>query len=314
MKSTGLDAVRADLFLWPNGRPKGCGIVGFSTLEGAKEAVLALNDTKLKGRRIYVREDQEVGGPNSRSKQIPRVSPHSESALPRKQLGDDGRSHALPVATEAVSINAVNSRSVRCCGKTNKGKQCKDTAKARSLYCNKHSETTKDPTTGGKKTLQCRCLIESGTQCPDTATTGSLYCGKNSLPPKIPSADREIIFRCRTVTHRGARCLDTAKAGSEYCRKHTEKLKAPPTSSKLAQCSQRKMDGERCKDTARGGTLYCRNHTALVTAQSIKTDNVQMRSTTKKPERQQCETGEELIKVALVFAIMVLCFHDYYYY
>lgn len=45
-----------------DGRSKGCGIVEFSTPEGAKDAIEKLTDTELKGRKIFVREDREEGG------------------------------------------------------------------------------------------------------------------------------------------------------------------------------------------------------------------------------------------------------------
>ena len=44
-----------------DGRSKGCGIVEFSTVEGAKDAIEKLTDTELKGRKIFVREDREDG-------------------------------------------------------------------------------------------------------------------------------------------------------------------------------------------------------------------------------------------------------------
>lgn len=46
-----------------DGRSKGCGIVEFSTVEGAKDAIEKLTDTELKGRKIFVREDREDGKP-----------------------------------------------------------------------------------------------------------------------------------------------------------------------------------------------------------------------------------------------------------
>jgi RNA recognition motif-containing protein len=45
-----------------DGRSKGCGIVEFTTAEGAKDAIEKLTDTELKGRKIFVREDREEGG------------------------------------------------------------------------------------------------------------------------------------------------------------------------------------------------------------------------------------------------------------
>ena len=50
-----------------DGRSKGCGIVEFATVEGAKQAVMTLNDTELKGRQIFVREDREEQSSGSRN-------------------------------------------------------------------------------------------------------------------------------------------------------------------------------------------------------------------------------------------------------
>lgn len=43
------------------GRSKGCGIVEFTEVEGAKDAIEKLTDSELKGRKIFVREDREDG-------------------------------------------------------------------------------------------------------------------------------------------------------------------------------------------------------------------------------------------------------------
>jgi RNA recognition motif-containing protein len=53
------DVVHAEVICEQNGRSKGCGIVEFATDEDAKEAILTLTDTDLKGRMIFVREDRE---------------------------------------------------------------------------------------------------------------------------------------------------------------------------------------------------------------------------------------------------------------
>jgi RNA recognition motif-containing protein len=50
---------RANVLLGRDGRSKGCGIVEFATADDASQAVLTLNDTELKGRPIFVREDRE---------------------------------------------------------------------------------------------------------------------------------------------------------------------------------------------------------------------------------------------------------------
>lgn len=62
MKSTGYDVTRADVMTNHDGRSKGCGIVEFASAEGARNAVLTLNDTELMGRQIFVREDREGKG------------------------------------------------------------------------------------------------------------------------------------------------------------------------------------------------------------------------------------------------------------
>lgn len=61
MKQGGCEVTRADILATPDGRSKGCGIVEFASTEGAQRALL-LNDTELKGRQIFVREDRESGG------------------------------------------------------------------------------------------------------------------------------------------------------------------------------------------------------------------------------------------------------------
>lgn len=61
MKQTACEITRADILSSPDGRSKGCGIVEFATEEGARRAVLTMNDTELMGRQIFVREDREDG-------------------------------------------------------------------------------------------------------------------------------------------------------------------------------------------------------------------------------------------------------------
>jgi len=54
--------VRADVMTGSDGRSKGCGLVEFETPEQAMTAIATLNDTELKGRPIFVREDRESPG------------------------------------------------------------------------------------------------------------------------------------------------------------------------------------------------------------------------------------------------------------
>jgi len=59
MKTVG-DVVHADVLIdAPTGRSKGCGIVEFANVEGANSAMLTLQNTILKGRPIFIREDRE---------------------------------------------------------------------------------------------------------------------------------------------------------------------------------------------------------------------------------------------------------------
>jgi RNA recognition motif-containing protein len=58
MKASGLDVVSANVLTSPDGRSKGCGIVEFASPEVATEAVQKVNDSELKGRQIFVREDR----------------------------------------------------------------------------------------------------------------------------------------------------------------------------------------------------------------------------------------------------------------
>lgn len=61
MRSAG-DVVHAEVMTMHDGRSKGCGIVEFSSADGAREAIATLNDSDLKGRTIFVREDREQQG------------------------------------------------------------------------------------------------------------------------------------------------------------------------------------------------------------------------------------------------------------
>ena len=67
MKTTGCEVTRADVMVGHDGRSKGCGIVEFATADGARRAVLTLNDTELLGRQIFVREDREEGFSSGRA-------------------------------------------------------------------------------------------------------------------------------------------------------------------------------------------------------------------------------------------------------
>ena len=49
------------MFTGSDGRSKGCGIVEFQDSSDADEAIQQLNNSTLRGRVIFVREDREEG-------------------------------------------------------------------------------------------------------------------------------------------------------------------------------------------------------------------------------------------------------------
>mmetsp|Transcript_171 Transcript_171/g.295 ORF Transcript_171/g.295 Transcript_171/m.295 type:complete len:219 (-) Transcript_171:449-1105(-) len=97
-----------------DGRSKGCGIVEFSTVEGAKDAIEKLTDTELKGRKIFVREDREDGkrGGGDRGGARPNNSNNSK-ADPTPAEGatssssGDAKADATPTPTTTTSSSSV---------------------------------------------------------------------------------------------------------------------------------------------------------------------------------------------------------------
>lgn len=61
MRSLGGIVEHADVLTEPNGRSKGCGLVTFATVQDTENALNQLNNTELKGRPIFIREDREAG-------------------------------------------------------------------------------------------------------------------------------------------------------------------------------------------------------------------------------------------------------------
>jgi len=58
MRTAG-EVVYADVFTDDKGRSKGCGIVEYQSADEALNSINTLNETKLGGREIYIREDRE---------------------------------------------------------------------------------------------------------------------------------------------------------------------------------------------------------------------------------------------------------------
>jgi RNA recognition motif-containing protein len=95
-----------------DGRSKGCGIVEFSTVEGAKDAIEKLTDTELKGRKIFVREDREDGkrggggggGANNNNR-----APPQDKKDPTPAEGASG-DKAAPAAAESTPASASSDK------------------------------------------------------------------------------------------------------------------------------------------------------------------------------------------------------------
>ena len=96
-----------------DGRSKGCGIVEFSTVEGAKDAIEKLTDTELKGRKIFVREDREDGkrgGGGGGGANNNKRAPPQDKKDPTPAEGASG-DKAAPAAAESTSTPASASSS-----------------------------------------------------------------------------------------------------------------------------------------------------------------------------------------------------------
>jgi hypothetical protein len=158
-----------------------------------------------------------------------QVSRNDEAGTPLHHAALPDSVYCCIIEQRAARINRVNLRIVRC-GKASRRKQCKDTAKAGSLYCGKHSETIIAHNTGGKMIYQCRCLTERGTQCPNTAKMDSLW--KAFVAATSSDASRRL-SRCRglVIVAYGAWIL---QGRAEYCT--LQLSKAPPGGNILGRC------------------------------------------------------------------------------
>jgi RNA recognition motif-containing protein len=89
------------------GRSKGCGIVEFSTAEGAADAIEKLTDTELKGRKIFVREDREDGkrggGGGDRPPREPRAPKGESKGDAAAPAAAEKKAAAAPAADAATS-------------------------------------------------------------------------------------------------------------------------------------------------------------------------------------------------------------------
>lgn len=59
------EVVEARVIRYPDGRSKGWGLIEFASPEAAAEAIIKFTDYDLSGRKIFLREDREKGGPGT---------------------------------------------------------------------------------------------------------------------------------------------------------------------------------------------------------------------------------------------------------
>lgn len=85
MKIFGGHVLRADVLQFPDGRSKGCGIVEFGSVQEAATAMARLQNSELKGRKIFLREDREAASPA-------QISLGGELPSRRVILGDNASS------------------------------------------------------------------------------------------------------------------------------------------------------------------------------------------------------------------------------
>ena len=92
---TGHKVHYVDLILELDGRSKGCAIVEFASPEGARQAVVSLNNAEIENRQVFVREDREERTPHQTYSQVqaPRSSPRKSnvSSAGKKPKGQGRR-------------------------------------------------------------------------------------------------------------------------------------------------------------------------------------------------------------------------------
>eukprot|EP01039_Chlorochromonas_danica_P006319 gene6319-6968_t len=98
MKLFGGHVLRADVLQFPDGRSKGCGIVEFGSVQEAATAMARLQNSELKGRKIFLREDREAASPA-------QISLGGELPSRRVSLGENASS---PTASSGKKVLVDN--------------------------------------------------------------------------------------------------------------------------------------------------------------------------------------------------------------
>jgi len=70
--------VYSEVYMEPNGRSKGCGVVEFADAESARRAIDMFHEKDFMGRRAFLREDREQGT------RVPPIVPPRGGAPPAR--------------------------------------------------------------------------------------------------------------------------------------------------------------------------------------------------------------------------------------
>lgn len=108
MRTAG-EIARADVLSDTDGRSKGCGLVEYVLSDGASRAIETLNDTELKGRLIFVREDREaeIGAGAGAGAGNRRRGPPIGSALGTRTSSNGGDGGGSNVSLSSMTGNRV---------------------------------------------------------------------------------------------------------------------------------------------------------------------------------------------------------------
>ncbi|CBN75775.1 conserved unknown protein [Ectocarpus siliculosus] len=100
MRGLGGEVIRADVMTDQGGRSRGCGIVEYAEPEQATQAIEQLNNSELKNRMIFVREDRESGTPGGghHQQQMHHHNHQQQQMVGQMQMGPMGAFGGQPFA------------------------------------------------------------------------------------------------------------------------------------------------------------------------------------------------------------------------
>ncbi len=108
LRLAGGAVLKADVLMDREGRSKGCGIAEFASARDALDAIARLNESDLKGRKIFLREDREAAGHEQHHHQHQHHQQHSSSFGAQRSRSNSLQS-ARTVDSAEDSASAVDS-------------------------------------------------------------------------------------------------------------------------------------------------------------------------------------------------------------